>query len=174
LVKNSITDFEKQYHHRLQLSKDNKTYQINLSDFKQLGSDQTIEAKDLTAVVFSFESREGKTIQLDGSLSQVAFTKQEGNPAAIEIQTGEINVYPNPVSGNRFMAQIKSPIQTQVTLRLTDAASGKVLFNREIALSKGTNNVPVQWNSGVAMSIVLLTADGNGIRIQPKKLVIQP
>jgi hypothetical protein len=84
-----------------------------------------------------------------------------------------INIFPNPVKEGKFTAQFKSDVNTTLTLKLTDASSGKVIFSKNANVVKGDNMIPVQVNGLSGLSISVLTIEGNGIKFQPKKIVIQ-
>ena len=172
LVKNSISNFEQQFKYTIPIGTDLKDYRINLEDFKAINSSSKIEATDITTIVFAFETASGSSTNIDLQLNNIAFSKKTSEEA-LNQSTTLINIFPNPVKGGKFTAQFKSEVNTTLTLKLTDAASGKVIFSKNASVVKGDNMVPVQLNGLPGLSISILTIEGNGTKYQPKKVVIQ-
>ena len=172
LVKNSIANFEQQYKLTIPLGTDLKEYRINLDDFKSVNSTAKIELNDITTIVFAFETTSGSSTNIDLQLNNIAFSKKTAEEVLNQSAT-LINIFPNPVKGGKFIAQFKSEVNTVLTLKLTDASNGKVIFSKNMNVVKGDNMIPVQVNGLSGLSINILTIEGNGNKFQPKKVVIQ-
>ncbi len=172
LVKNSISNFEQQFKYTLPLSTNLKDYSINLDDFKTVNSTLKIDATDITTIVFAFETILSGSTNVDLQINNIAFSKKTSEDVLNQSAT-LINIFPNPVKGGKFTAQFKSDLNTTVTLKLTDAASGKVFYSKNAGVVKGDNMVPIQLNGLSGLSISILTIEGNGTKYQPKKVVIQ-
>lgn len=172
LVKNSIANFDQQFKYTIPLGTNLKEYSINLEDFKAPNSSSKIEATDITTIVFAFETTSGSSTNVDIQLNNISFSKKTSEEALNQSAT-LINIFPNPVKGGKFTAQFKSDVNTTLTLKLTDASSGKVIFSKNANVVKGDNMIPVQVNGLSGLSISVLTIEGNGIKFQPKKIVIQ-
>jgi len=172
LVKNSISNFDQQFKYSIPLGTDLKEYKINLDDFKAVNSSAKIEATDITTIVFAFETTSGSSTNIDLQLNNIAFSKKTSEEVLNQSAT-IINIFPNPVKGGKFTAQFKSDVNTTLTLKLTDASSGKVIFSKNANIIKGDNLIPVQVNGLSGLSINILTLEGNGMKFQPRKVVIQ-
>lgn len=172
LVKNSISNFDQQFKYTIPLGTDLSEYRINLNDFKALNSSAKIEATDITTIVFAFETTSGTSTNIDLQLSNIAFSKRTVEEV-LNQSTTLITIFPNPVKGGKFTAQFKSEITTNLNLKVTDASNGKVIISKNINVVKGDNIIPIQVNGLSGLSINILTIDGNGVKFQPKKVVIQ-
>ncbi len=172
LVKNSISNFDQQFKFTIPLGTELKEYRINLDDFKAVNSSAKIEANDITTIVFAFETTSGTSTNIDLQLNNIAFSKKTSEEILNQSAT-LINIFPNPVNGGKFTAQFKSEVSTVLTVKLTDASSGKVVFSKNTNVVKGDNMIPVQVIGLSGLSINILTIEGNGNKFQPKKVVIQ-
>jgi hypothetical protein len=173
LAKNSITDFEKQFKYTIPVGKDLKEYSIDLSSFKANNSSAAFEANDIVTVVFAFETFDSRSTSIDAAINNISFSKKAADEVAPATQNTLINVFPNPAKGGKFTAKFSSEVNTTVTIKVTDAASGKVLFTRDANAIKGENQVPVQMNNLQGISISIITIEGNGIKLQPQKIFVQ-
>ena len=172
LAKNSITNFEKQFKYSTTVGKDLKEYRIDLSSFKVANSTATFEASDIVTVVFAFETFDGRSTTMDVAINNIAFSKKAPDEVAAASNTF-INVFPNPAKGGKFTAKFNSDVNTTATIKVTDAASGRVLFTKEANVVKGENQVPVQMTNLPGIAISILTIEGNGIKLQPQKIFVQ-
>ncbi len=172
LVKNSISNFDQQFKYTLPLGTNLNDYCINLDDFKTINSTLKIDATDITTIVFAFETISSISTNVDLQINNIAFSKKTSENILNQSAT-LINIFPNPVKGGKFTAQFKSDLNTTLTLKLTDAASGKVFYSKNASVVKGDNMVPIHLNGLSGLSISILTIEGNGTKYQPKKVVIQ-
>jgi hypothetical protein len=172
LAKNSITDFEKQFKYTLPVGNDLKEYRIDLSSFKSANSSTAFDANDIVTAVFAFETFDGRSTTIDAAINNIAFSKKAAEEVAPAVST-LINVFPNPVKGGKFTAKFNSEVNTTATIKITDATSGKVFFTKDVNAVKGENLVPVQMTNLQGLSISILTIEGNGLKLQPQKIVIQ-
>ena len=107
------------------------------------------------------------------------------NPAAIapvteiasrtipETGSGKIQLYPNPVTGNRFTIQFKQPEAGVYTVQVTDVTGRQV--SRQIVNVSGDNQVQeINLNAKATKGIYLVKITGPGSRsVFSKKLVVQ-
>lgn len=171
LVKNSITDFAKQFSYKLPVSKELTEYNISLADFKSKDPDQVIKADDITTIVFSFENSTNTRTTIDAVLADIAFSKKSVEFITTQ-RAGEMQLYPNPASNGKFYASFRSEVNTTATLKVINAATGKILLSNNISVSKGDNVVPVQINSTNAPAMLMIKIDGKGINFAVKKIVV--
>ena len=170
LVKNGITNWADQYSYTLPLTKDNKDYKISLSDFTSTATKEKIDASDLTMALFSFEVASARNSSINGSISAAAFTKEDiayNN----SLQSKEIAVFPNPSSG-RFNAIFKSDKTNELTLKVTNASTGKLMFTKTVNAVKGENKVQVDITDQSLVNICVLTLEGANTKYEPKKVII--
>ncbi len=168
LVKNSITDWKKQYSVLVPLSGDQKEYAIALSDFKSsLGA--AIKANDVTTIIMSFENTSNSTFT--GNIANIRFSKNDIAYLS-SLNAKEISVYPNPAT-TAFTCSFKSNANAELTLRITDLHTGKLVFAQKVMASVGNNTVPVNLTKLVnGKSNYAISIEGNGTRYQPRLLFI--
>lgn len=168
LVKNSITDWKQQYSVLVPLSGDQKEYAIALSEFKSsLGT--VIEANDVTTIIMSFENTSNGSFT--GNIANIRFSKTDIAYLS-SLNTKEISVYPNPAT-TAFTCSFKSNASAELTLRITDLHTGRLVLAQKVMASVGNNAVPVNMTKLVnGKSNYAISIEGNGIRYQPKLLFI--
>jgi hypothetical protein len=172
LVKDSITDFSKQYQYVLPVGTDLQSYKLSINDFKSAGTNAPINANDITTIVFSFETSDGKQTTIDAALTTVSFSKRS---AAFldKIEQQEIHVYPNPATtGGTIYVSFRSSENTNITLKITEAGSGKSLFSKQANATKGDNTIPLQLGKFNTSNILLLSVEGIGLTLKPMKIII--
>ncbi|MFX9150227.1 hypothetical protein ABTN49_19570, partial [Acinetobacter baumannii] len=69
LVKNSITDFSKQYAYTVPLTQANKNYFISLNDFKSTASNDVINPNDIVEIIFAIQTPDGKMANVSANIS---------------------------------------------------------------------------------------------------------
>jgi len=173
LVKNSITDFSKQYQYILPVSADLTSYKLNFSDFVSNGHGAPINANDIITIVFAFETTDGKQTVIDAELNTVAFSKK--SIAFLEnIEQQQIHVYPNPISRDAgiLYASFRSTEKMKVTLKVTEMGSGRTVYSKQANASKGDNTIPIQLGKSSTSAILLLSVEGIGLSLKPMKIII--
>jgi hypothetical protein len=171
LVKNSIANWNEQYSYYLPISNTKKEYSINLSDFSSTQNNKAFTPNDITTIIFSFEVENGKSTEINASISKVSFTKQSA-VAANTILTKNVQLYPNPSKG-RFIASFNAEIPSTVTLKLLNANTGRQLLSKKVNTIKGENNVNVELNQSINTNVYILTIEGFSDKYLPKKLMVQ-
>ena len=169
LIKNSITNFSDQYYYLLPLSADAKDYTISINDFISAANKNNIDLKDIVQIVFAFEVTGGATINLNGAIANVLFSKQlidYYNRA----DAGEVQTFPNPTAG-QFTASIKSDTDAILTLRIIDPATGQIISAATVNAIKGINNIPVSITQK-GSHMYVLTIQGDSIQYQVKKILV--
>jgi hypothetical protein len=172
LVKNSITNYQNQYSYSMPLASELSSYNISLDDFKSASTTDKIDANDVTTVVFSFETTSGKTVTINTLLSEVAFSKKTAGYLNSQ-EAAQIYVFPNPINGSSFTAGFNSTVNTNITVQLTEAASGKVIFTKITNAIKGDNIIPVKLSTPATPSVYLLSITGKGINLKTGKVIVQ-
>ena len=170
LVKNGISNWADQYSYTLPLTKDSKEYKISLSDFSSAASKEKIDASDLTMALFSFEIASARNTSFNGTISAAAFTKEDmvyNN----SLLSKEIAVFPNPSTG-RFNAIFKSDKANELTLKVTNASTGKLMFTKTVNAIKGENKVQVDISDNSLVNICVLTLEGTNTKYEPKKVIM--
>ncbi len=170
LVRNGIANWADQYSYTLPITKEAKEYKISLSDFKSAVSKDKLDASDLTMATFSFEIPNAKSTSFNGSISSAAFTKED-IAYTLSLQSRDISVFPNPTNG-RFTATFKSDKAADLTLRVTNSSTGKLVFSKLVSAIKGENRVQVDIANISQMNICVLTLEGANIKYEPKKVII--
>jgi hypothetical protein len=87
------------------------------------------------------------------------------------LQSKEIAVFPNPSSG-RFNVIFKSDKANELTLKVTNASIGKLMFTKTVNAIKGENKVQVDISDNSLVNICVLTLEGTNTKYEPKKVII--
>jgi hypothetical protein len=169
LVKNSIANWKDQYYADIPLDLDQKEYFVSFDKFISLGSQTKISATDISTIVFSVQTGNGSTNVINTTLSNISFTKEDLNYLA-SLELKDIQLYPNPITGNRFSCNFVSGRAAILTLSITDA-SGRLVQSQQVNAVKGNNIMPITIsNSNPGIHIVSL--EGTQDKYQSKKLVV--
>jgi hypothetical protein len=171
ITKQSVAGWSKQYSYLVSGVEDGKLYQVGLSDFKSAdASAATIDASDITSIVFSVEVPSGQATNFTASLSSVSFSKEDIlYERTLELKT--VSVSPNPNNG-AFKVSFSSPKDAQLKLSVIDV-SGKVVKTSMINATRGKNEVPVSLNQGVKNNLFIVTLEGSDIKYSTQKVLIQ-
>lgn len=171
LVKKSITDWNKQYSYAVALTNSKKDYTLNLADFAATGTKDKMNPNDIAQVVFSFEVN-GKQTSLAGGIYDAAFVK--GAVVTPENKDAkELRIYPNPANGI-FKIGFEANTAAPATIRITDAASGRSLFEKTITTVEGNNVVDVDLTKTIApqQMIGIINVTGTSVRYKAAKIVV--
>ena len=145
LTKLSVTGWSKQYTYLVNGMEDGKTYQIGLSEFKSADSSlpATIDASDITSVVYNIENPTGQTLSFSASINNASFSKTDiVYERTLQVKT--VGVSPNPNNG-AFKISFVSEKDAQLQLKVIDI-SGKLVTTQSISAVKGKNEVQIQLN----------------------------
>jgi hypothetical protein len=170
LVKNSIVNWKDQYYADITLEQDQKEYFVSLDKFISDGSQTKINATDISAIVFSVQTSNGSTNVINNTLSNISFTKADLNYLA-SLELKDIQLYPNPVTGNRFSCNFVSGKATTLTLSITDA-TGRLIQSQQVNAIKGNNSIPVTISINNP-GIHIVSLEGANDKYQSKKLAVQ-
>jgi hypothetical protein len=170
LVKNSIVNWKDQYYADITLEQDQKEYFVSLDKFISDGSQTKINATDISAIVFSVQTNNGSTNVINNTLSNISFTKADLNYLA-SLELKDIQLYPNPVTGNRFSCNFVSGKATTLTLSITDA-TGRLIQSQQVNAIKGNNSIPVTISINNP-GIHIVSLEGANDKYQSKKLAVQ-
>ncbi|MCG9900422.1 MAG: hypothetical protein MH132_10505 [Hydrotalea sp.] len=174
LVKEGVANWNDQYTYSINLDQAKREYQISLNDFVSSGISGKIKANDVTSVVFSIEVN-GANTAVNTTLGKVGFTKVDVDYLR-SLEAKEVQLYPNPSNG-RFTIQFRSAVEAPLKMRMTDAATGRVVMSRAIQAVQGENQVTVEMGRQENMSsqgLYIVNLDGaNGLRYKPAKISIK-
>ncbi|MFX8907094.1 T9SS type A sorting domain-containing protein, partial [Acinetobacter baumannii] len=82
-----------------------------------------------------------------------------------------VQLYPNPAN-KRFNASFFSEKDNQpLTLRIIEAATGKVVATKSVTAVKGENNVSVDLMNSSSNNIYIISLDGDGIQYKKAKIL---
>jgi hypothetical protein len=165
LVKKSITNWNDQYTYTIALD-GNKEYGINLNQFKSAKNNEAINANDIVAVNFSFATGRGATTTMNIGLSKARFASAS---IATDISVNTIVIYPNPTIG-KFTTSFTSTNNQSLVLKVTEAATGRVVKTQFINATKGSNQVAVDHN--LASGLYIVTLEGDNVKLRVAKLII--
>lgn len=171
LVKSSISKWSDQYSVRVPLTSAGKDYKINLDDFKSAASSSPINPRDITTVIFALEVAAQNTTTISADISKVLFTKTDYKYLS-SLESKDLNIYPNPTTGN-FNTSFKSSTETVLTLFITEATSGKLIYTKPVNAQVGVNTVPVTMERKSGLSTYIISLEGAGIKYTPKKFILQ-
>ena len=171
LVKNSITDYNNQYKIVLPLSKEEKKYNISLADFRSNGFTENIKANDITTIVFTFETTDSKQTVVSGLLNEISFSKKSADYLT-SLASAQIYVFPNPSTGGNFNASFRSSTNTNITLKITEAGTGRIVFTKNSNAIKGDNIIPIQLKTPASPGMYLISIEGAGLQLQTQKIII--
>ncbi|MBX9781064.1 MAG: beta-propeller fold lactonase family protein [Chitinophagaceae bacterium] len=171
LVKESITNWKDQYSIDLPISNDPQEYMLGLSDFKSGAFTTPINPNDINSIVISMGSASpGRSTDVNVAMSSISFTKED--IAYIRsLQVRDVTAYPNPSSG-RFNVTFKADKDYTLTLKVTEAATGKVINSKMINAVKGDNVVPMNLDANGVQKLYIINLDGNNVKYKPSKLII--
>ncbi|OYU54475.1 MAG: hypothetical protein CFE25_14280 [Chitinophagaceae bacterium BSSC1] len=169
LVKNGITNYNDQYATDVQLELGQQDYYIALDKFKSASTSASIDAKDITSIIFTVEVGTGRNSPITTTIANVAFTKEDLNYLN-SLDAKAVSVYPNPVTGNRITVNFSSAKAAELSLRVTDM-NGKVLTLKQVQAVKGMNTVQVPVSNGLT-GVHLISLDGSDIKYKTTKVMI--
>ena len=172
LVKNSIANWSDQYSTLIPLNKEAKDYYVSMDAFVSAATKDKISANDVTTVVFSIEVGTGQTSVINTTLNSISFAKQTVSYLE-SLSAKEVLVYPNPATGNKFTCSFMSDKSAQLTLRVIELTTGKVLQSQQVAAVTGQNTVQVDINrSNAGSSVYLIALDGDNVQYKKAKVVV--
>lgn len=175
LVKEGVKEWKDQYTYTINLDQAKREYQISLNDFVSTGVSGKINPNDITSVVFSIEVSAANTA-VNTTLAKVGFTKVDVDYLR-SLEAKEVQAFPNPNNG-RFTVQFRSAVEMPLTMRMTDAATGRVVMSRAIQAVQGENQVTVElgrqdaYNGGQRILILHLNG-ANGVTYKPVKVMMK-
>ena len=165
LVKKSITNWNDQYSYTMSLDGD-KEYGINLSQFSSTKYANAINANDIVAVNFSFNNSRNVPTNVSINLSKARFSTAA---IASDISVNTIGIYPNPTTG-KFSTSFNSTTAQSLVLKVTEAATGRIVKTQFINATKGANTIAVENN--LANGLYIITLEGDGVKFNPSKLMV--
>ena len=171
LVKESISNWKDQYTLQLPVGKNPEAYFISLSDFKSTGSTAPIVPNDITSLVITLgTSNVGSITNLDASFSNISFTKEDIGYIR-SLSAGEVSVYPNPSKG-AFNVKFKADNNYGLTLKITEASTGKVVMTKAVNAVFGENSVPVDITNPGLQKAYIINLEGSKITYKPFRLIM--
>ena len=171
LVKSSIVNWSDQYNTLIPLDKASKEYFISLDAFTSALSKDKINANDITTIVFSIEVGNGQNTAINTTLNSISFTKKDASYLQ-SLSAKEVQLYPNPATGNRFTCSFMSDKSAQLTLRVIDMTTGQIMHTQQVAAVTGINNVQVDINRrNAGSSVYIIALDGESVQYKKAKII---
>ncbi len=168
LVKNSIKNWNEQYSADLILENGQQDYYVGFDKFVSTVSKDKINVADITSIVFTIEVGTGKNTPVSNSFSNVSFTKLDLNYIN-SLESKELTVYPNPLTGNQFICNFYSSKTAVLTLNITNA-NGQNILSKQVDAVVGLNKVPIVVN-GNSKGIHIVSLEGTAVKYNSKKLI---
>jgi hypothetical protein len=171
LVKQSVANWKDQYSIQLPVSKDATEYMISLADFKSTTSNTPFNPNDISSLVISMgPASPGRSTDVNVSFGAVSFTKEDLGYLR-SLQARDVTSYPNPSNG-RFNVTFKAEKDYNLTLKVTEAASGKVVASRAVNAVKGENLVQMNVDGNGTQKMYIINLEGTNVKYKPSKVVI--
>jgi len=170
LIKNSIKEWNKQYTVLIPLDVYEKQYYIQLEKFVSAGTANTIDASDITSIVFSIEVASNNTY-INNTIANIGFTKDDAE-LLNNLSSKELSLYPNPVT-TRFTCSYYSSQEEVLTLKLIELATGRVAITKTVTTAKGKNKVDVDVNNmAVGNGLYIVSVEGPNTQYKRKPITI--
>jgi hypothetical protein len=174
LVKEGVKEWKDQYTYTMNLDQAKREYQISLNDFISTATNSKIKANDITTVVFTIEVN-GRSTAVNNTIAKVGFTKTDIDYLR-SLEVKDMEVFPNPSKG-RFTLQFMSTVEAPLTMRMTDASTGRVIMSRAVQAIKGENQIAIELGRNeniTSQGLYIVNLDGhNGLRYKPTKISIK-
>ena len=171
LIKNSTVNWKDQYYADIKLDQNQKDYYISLDKFVSDATKDKIKATDITTVVFSLDMPGGGiNYPINSNFSNISFTKVDLDYIA-SLESKEVQVFPNPTVGGKFICSFKSDKDADLTLFVNDI-TGRQIHTQRVSAIKGDNKVPVTLSNSInGMHIISL--EGANVKYDSKKLSVR-
>ncbi|MBA3828385.1 MAG: DUF4114 domain-containing protein [Taibaiella sp.] len=168
MVKDSITDFKKQYSTTIALSPQGGTYVVSMKDFTTPGSSKAFVPNDVTHIIFTYASPGGTRSNVDFSIKNLVFSKDNAL-STNQLNSKSVIVYPYPNNGT-FTCQFASTKDMPMTINFSDL-SGKVVYSQIIQAVTGSNSIQVSLPSMLTHTSLILTVEGDNMQYNGVKLL---
>jgi len=173
ITKQSVNNWNSQYTYTISNIQDGQTYQLALSDFKSADGTlpATIDASDITSVVYNVINPTGQSISITASISNAAFSTEDiAYQKSLNVKT--VGVSPNPNNGN-FKVSFASPSASQLNLKVIDI-TGRVISSTLVNAITGKNEVAINLTHAInSGSIYFVTLEGEGVKYQAQEIIIK-
>ena len=171
LLKESITNWKDQYTLQLPVGKDPEAYYISLTDFKSTRFTTPVVPNDITSLVITVGSSSvGSLTNVEASFSNISFIKDD--IAYIRsLSAREVSVYPNPSKG-AFNVKFKADNTYALTLKITEASTGKVIMTKPVNAVFGENSLPVEIANRYLQKAYIINLEGSKVKYKPFTLIM--
>ena len=166
LVSSNITDWKNQFSYTMNLE-GNQEYAISLAKFKSNKYNTLVNANEITAVNFSFNNSRAVPTSMTASLSKTRFSKLD--VISTSLAATSLGIYPNPTMG-KFTVAFTSEMLQPLVLKVTEAATGKIVTTQFINATKGANTIVV--DNSLADGLYIVTLDGDDVKYNAAKLMV--
>jgi len=171
IVKKGITEWSNQYSYTTAVTGSETDYVISLSKFVSKSILTPIDLSDVTAINFSWENKNGNTLNLSATIDKLRFSKDDLGYVT-SLSDKEITIYPNPNQG-KFKVGFILDEDKPIVLKVTEFATGLTVQNQFINAKKGTNNASVDLSSmSIKSGLYIVTIEADGLIYKGKKVVI--
>ena len=172
ITKQSVGSWNSQYSYTISNFQNGQTYSIALSDFKSTDATlpTTIDASDITSVIYNVENTSGQTLSFSAGISNAAFSTEDiALERALEVKT--VSVSPNPSNGN-FRVSFVTPSNTQLRLAITDI-TGRIVSSQMVNAVTGTNEVSVNLGQSMNGSLYFISLQGADSKYITQRMMIK-
>lgn len=168
LVKQGITNWNEQYSYTLNINNNETEYLVPLKQFISKTNNGVINANDITAISFTWDNSNAVTRTIDATINKLVFTNEQQVFAVNDV---DLVIYPNPNNGV-FSVNYYAASEQQLVLKVVEIGSGKTIHTQYVAAKKGTNSTKVSVNSVQADGLYMVMLEGDGIKYNNKKIVL--
>jgi len=170
-VKNSITDWNKQYSITIPAKQGTQDYLINFTDLVSAGM-STIDASDVTAITISFIVNSSNTV-LNATISNAKLIKT--NTVITPAVDTKMSIYPNPVINNTFSCSYNALKAETLTLKVIETGTGRVLYTQTVNSVVGNNTAIISIGKDKILSTnnYIVTLQGDNTKYDAQKIVIK-
>lgn len=130
----------------------------------------TIDASDITSVVYNLVNNTGVSLNIKAGISNAAFSTNDiANERSLEVKT--VGVSPNPNNGN-FRVSFTSPSNETLRLAIVDM-TGRIISSSIVNAVTGKNEVSVNVGTQNKGGIYFVSLQGAGVRYNSQRMMIK-
>ncbi|MGL2993823.1 DUF6923 family protein [Flavobacterium sp. TSSA_36] len=170
LIKNSISDWEKQYKKSIVMSDELKDFAIPLSEFtSSIGLPLVLN--DLKTITFKMTSSDGQSSVKEMDLQMIQFSKDLTLSAtAFKDIENDISLIPNPMGQNSIL-KFTSVLAGKAKLEILNS-SGTLVKEMELEVVSGVNQISISRDN-LASGVYFCKISGTSINIEAQKLIVK-
>jgi hypothetical protein len=170
LIRNSISDWEKQYKKSIVMSDELKNFAIPLSEFtSSIGLPLVLN--DLKTITFKMTSANGQSSVKEMDLQMIQFSKDLTLSAtAFKDIENTISLIPNPMGQNSIL-KFSSALAGKAKLEIFNS-SGSMVKEMVVEVVSGVNQISISRDNLVS-GVYFCKISGTSINIEAQKLIVK-